>query len=554
MEFVCQYQYSPLKDQGEVRLLHLKPGRQRDNIQISIMHARLDDQPIYQALSYTWGDATVTTPIACSTVGDTLSITRNCEAALRRLRLEGEERVLWVDAICIDQGNVQERNSQVRLMPIIYRQAKRVLAYLGETTSDSDLGMEFILEDSRWSSERPTRPSVGLGSGITSSPQQMAVDNILKRPYFERIWIIQEIELARDIWIVLGDKEIDWESFSRTMFYVYANKKLNFGPSYCSILPTVVCYRDKSTVNKPETLLQFLNDTRQCKSTDPRDKVFALLNMSTERDEPALAPNYALSPKEVFMSAARFFITRDKNLDVLCHAQAAPSAYDVPSWVPDWSMPRASRVLGQPKTSPRPLRADRSEILASIGFGKDFETLVVRGRAFDTVCQVGLEYCTGRDVSTTVRQWEGMLQFVCRYPSTADVKNAFMDTLIAYPPYKGLNRFSIFYPAWRSAIFDEPFESPGSNSEGARALFQEHVDRACNARRFFVTAKGYIGLGPPEVQDGHLVTVLLGGQVPFILSRQQEKFRLVGECYVHGLMDGEAFSEDGAEIDEFHIK
>ena len=94
MAFVCQYQYSPLNDQGKVRLLHLKPGRQRDNIQISIIHTRLDDQPIYQALSYTWGDATVTTPIACSKVGDTLSITRNCEAALRRLRLEGEERVL----------------------------------------------------------------------------------------------------------------------------------------------------------------------------------------------------------------------------------------------------------------------------------------------------------------------------------------------------------------------------------------------------------------------------------------------------------------------------
>ena len=259
---------------------------------------------------------------------------------------------MWVDAICIDQRNVQERNSQVRLMPTIYRQAKRVLAYLGETTSDSDLGMESILEDSRWSSERPTRPPVGLGPGITSSPQQMAVDNILKRPYFERIWILQEIELARDIWIVLGDKEIDWESFSRTMFYVDMNKRLNFGPSYCSILPTVVYYRDKSTANKPETLLQFLNDTRQCKSTDPRDKVFALLNMSTERDEPTLAPDYALSPKDVFASVARFFITRDKNLDVLCHAQAAPSAYDVPSWVPDWSMPRASRVLGQPKTSP----------------------------------------------------------------------------------------------------------------------------------------------------------------------------------------------------------
>ncbi|OCK95422.1 HET-domain-containing protein [Cenococcum geophilum 1.58] len=553
MAFVGQYQYLPLKDQGEVRLLHLKPGRQQDNIRVSIIHAQLDDQPIYQALSYTWGDATVTTPIACSEVGNTLPITRNCEAALRRLRLEGEERVLWVDAICIDQRNVQERNSQVRLMPAIYRQAKRVLAYLGEKTSDSDLGMEFILEDSRWPSDRPTRPSVGLGPGITSSPQQMAVDNILKRPYFERIWILQEIELARDIWIVLGDKEIDWESFSRTVFYVDTNKKLNFGSSYRSVLPTVVFYRDKSTVNKPETLLQFLNDTRQCKSTDPCDKVFALLNMSTERDEPALAPNYGLSPKEVFTSAARFFITRDKNLDVLCHAQAAPSAYNVPSWVTDWSMPRVSRVLGQPKTSPRPLKADRSEILASIGFGEDFETLVVKGRAFDIVCQVGLEYCTGRDVSTTVRQWEGMLQSVHRYPSAADLKNAFMDTLIAYPPYKGLNRFSIFYPAWRSAMFDEPFESSDSNSEGARALFQEHVNKACNARRFFVTAKGYIGLGPPEVQDGNLVTVLLGGQVPFILSKQ-EKFRLVGECYVHGLMDGEAFSEDGVEIDEFHIK
>lgn len=80
-------------------------------------------------------------------LGNCLSVTKNCEYALRTLRQKDQERVLWIDAICIDQSNIPERGHQVQLMSKIYAQAIRVLAYLGEASGDSEIGMDFILED-----------------------------------------------------------------------------------------------------------------------------------------------------------------------------------------------------------------------------------------------------------------------------------------------------------------------------------------------------------------------------------------------------------------------
>jgi hypothetical protein len=106
MSSTRRYHYTPLGEGRNIRHLRLKPGDESSSIRVSILHTKLDQHPLYEALSYTWGDPRETTPLRCNEDGDTISITRNCEAALRRLRKRDEERILWIDTTCIDQSNV----------------------------------------------------------------------------------------------------------------------------------------------------------------------------------------------------------------------------------------------------------------------------------------------------------------------------------------------------------------------------------------------------------------------------------------------------------------
>jgi hypothetical protein len=134
--------YKPLNyDEKEIRLLKIVPrrpgrlgylstGAQHDNrgdeIRCSIYHVALKDRPIYEALSYTWGDPTDTMPITLE--GEQTMVTKNLYCTLEYIRHESDPRILWVDAVCIDQSNLVERSYQVLLMRDVYRQATSVIA------------------------------------------------------------------------------------------------------------------------------------------------------------------------------------------------------------------------------------------------------------------------------------------------------------------------------------------------------------------------------------------------------------------------------------------
>jgi hypothetical protein len=100
------------------------------------------DPPRYEALSYVWGSPTAEDPIFCH--GEELLVTPNCKAAMQHLRHKKKRRVLWIDAICIDQGTTEERNHQVGLMGDVHSKAMRVVIWLGEATSQSDFTMSFL--------------------------------------------------------------------------------------------------------------------------------------------------------------------------------------------------------------------------------------------------------------------------------------------------------------------------------------------------------------------------------------------------------------------------
>ena len=142
------YRHTPLRDDRSIRVLHLLPSRDLSTtLHCKMKVVPLDNAPKYEALSYAWDSETPDRDIVCG--NKPIRITANCAAALRRLRRCSKARVLWIDAVCISQGDERELNQQVRMMGDIYKNAHQVVVWLGEGDSDSDLAFKYFNKISR---------------------------------------------------------------------------------------------------------------------------------------------------------------------------------------------------------------------------------------------------------------------------------------------------------------------------------------------------------------------------------------------------------------------
>ncbi|KAM6504676.1 hypothetical protein FSOLCH5_015179 [Fusarium solani] len=185
------YQYQPLDltNGRQIRVLVLKAGRLEDPLQCELEHANLQQGPIYEALSYTWaddkGDDSVSRAIQCSYDGQFIGITKNCELALLRLRKQDVDRRLWVDAVCIDQSNILERNHQVKNMIAIFRSAIRVVVFLGEGNPILDRLVDYMSNDT--------------GGQL---PQATDFISLFRSRWFHRVWVLQEVAVVKSILVI----------------------------------------------------------------------------------------------------------------------------------------------------------------------------------------------------------------------------------------------------------------------------------------------------------------------------------------------------------------
>jgi hypothetical protein len=183
---MSQYYYSPLSlGHDSIRLLRLLPHEDElADIQCELYEYRLQDScrtHLYEALSYVWGNAKKKLRIFMH--GHSFEVTVNLYAALLRLRNHSTERILWVDAICIDQANQEEKGHQIQSMAKIYSQANRVTVWLGEAADDSDQALEEI---------RVTGGKISTHS-LNKEVIGKAVLALLQRPWFRRIWVREQI-------------------------------------------------------------------------------------------------------------------------------------------------------------------------------------------------------------------------------------------------------------------------------------------------------------------------------------------------------------------------
>ncbi|KAF8846852.1 HET-domain-containing protein, partial [Acephala macrosclerotiorum] len=193
-----------------IRLIEIQSG---DTELVScVFHVvDLSDCPAYIALSYAWGPPP--SPVTILIDGQAIAIRENLYLALRSIRNQryvkgaaefNDCRFFWIDAICIDQENILERNHQVELMSTLYSQAHSVIAWLGPEADDSWMAMIYFQRIGRKTTGDIL--SILASSGLwQDTPRHVAISAVLERGYWKRLWIIQEIVLAPQVVFLCGN-------------------------------------------------------------------------------------------------------------------------------------------------------------------------------------------------------------------------------------------------------------------------------------------------------------------------------------------------------------
>ncbi|KAF4331654.1 heterokaryon incompatibility het-6 [Fusarium beomiforme] len=358
------YAKNILETDDSFRLVSLQPGRDDAPLTLCLLNTDLRDAQPYEAVSYVWGDVKDLVLINVQADDETqnhILVTQNCHAALRSFRDSDSPRLLWIDSICIDQDSPAEKNHQLGLMARIYQNASQVLVYLGQGTPDSDAAMRCIREIDE-PSNYDGYAAVEV-SGIIQE-NQIAVTNLFKRPWFFRVWVLQEITFAQKAIVVCGDYQLDWESF-KTFYHWNVNtgwiQKLPFSITFAVSPSPFVFYATFG-----ERLLKILGDTRSCGATDLRDKLYAILPL-LDRDHEEMKQEIEVQQKrweydeqelqELSIRQRRLNVPVDYNhsisrvytdlavllmgsvgLDLLSYVVKESAIRGLPTWVPDWSI------------------------------------------------------------------------------------------------------------------------------------------------------------------------------------------------------------------------
>lgn len=320
-----------------MRLLKIQPGEGDDPIRGELVIISTNSQQIYDAVSYTWADQTGdSTRRFRAFIGTSyVLITRSCQEVLQRIRSRFYTKCVWIDSVCVDQDNLQERGHQVQLMPRIYTRAKKTYVYVGPTTCKDDSLLETLAAG-----------RVEHSWGAEEESLWVAFNNFLRRPYFFRVWIIQEIALSLNPVIICGEKEFPWSVLQNDTLLQSLPKPLSIRLRERVVSPLLSL--GKRRLRSSAELTDLLQLGRHCESTDPRDRVFALLGLVVGAEAEGLVADYGWHVAQVFTWIARYLAKVGTAADLLGNVNMIRNSawaeslgfrneLQLPSWVPDWT-------------------------------------------------------------------------------------------------------------------------------------------------------------------------------------------------------------------------
>lgn len=325
----------------EVRFLRIFPGEYNEPIRTELFVETLHrDEHKFKTLSYTWDH--VGPKVALEVNGLHFSISEDLHLALRKIRKHfGDQNIaIWIDAICIDQSSITERNSQVLLMRDIYSKTDHPLVWLGDGDANTDLVIERL-------KEMKPGPNIELpdpGNPNSDKNWLDGIKDIFSRGWFRRTWILQELSLPEgDPLLLIGDSTILWECFSMTLDSIasrMSHQTLGHGEDYEFVnnfpIEALQIMRGTYHVLHDIPLAGLIQLSVQSLSSDPRDKIYGLLGMCDSTTQHVIPVDYRKSVRSVFLETVVYNVIFRDGFQFLSGASIldAQFANDWPSWLP----------------------------------------------------------------------------------------------------------------------------------------------------------------------------------------------------------------------------
>ena len=591
----------------EIRLLELLPGpsveaEEESPLRCNLLYRFLDDSGEYEGLSYVWGEATLTEVVYVD--GHEAHITKNLDIALRHLRLESEPRVLWVDALCINQEDVNERSHQVTLMKSIYQHCKQDIAWLGPTADDKStraarVAKGFDLMERMGSKTVDNLFSDGWDGHDEKDPKRKRVKiledtqkNALYTafhfpPLWERIWVVQELACSGEVMLVYGRHTLNWKFLADFLGdQPYADAfHAPFGHGHQGPILTRLFGRPQSIEHQrrimrdvengySSTLMDVLARFRYASATDPRDAIYGLLGLVTEPH--SIRVDYCKTTKQVFTDVAEWLINSRGDLDII---DQNPWQTDMPKERPTWTPEFAHlNYLGRLQDLSGLLFAQRS-IFAAGRSSCEVPAVIDQGKFLRTTgCVLGRmgpirqdEFTLPHDEFRKRRPWASMdhaggdwmrLYFGdslfqdrdTLYQGTQSRLTAFWRTLVmdckAYP-IERLSREDIEADEkiWSQFLLavDEVKDAAGDEwmahyrSMASGTMWWRNYPQWT----FSVSDNGLFVMVRQGAEEGDLIVAVDGSKVPLLIREAEgegdaKRYTVVDPIYVHGFMDGQA--------------
>ncbi|WPH02248.1 Heterokaryon incompatibility protein (HET) [Acrodontium crateriforme] len=529
------FKYYTVADGDAFRLAVLYPGTGKTPIECRLIwesskHPRKD----YVCLSYCWETIVRDAAILCD--GHRFSVTQNLLKALHNLRRPTTNLLIWIDQICINQEDYDERGHQVSIMKQIFSQAKEVIVWLGEEDARSEKLIEYARKMRR--GEDSLAPKNALARILTRRQLHHALEKLLERPWFQRTWVIPEIALARFTTVACGRHNISWDNLVRLIHDVQPalvpgfhkqTDLLGNARQRIAIITQIAASQRAGLLHTDITQLLIL--AKASRATDARDMVYAFYGLTLL----TTFPHYNRPIETLYIDIAHMYVNSilwedyysswhalsalqrtQQLMSILYSAGALHQHYKLPSWVPDWTHQWYLAPLWCQPTSN-----------------------ITTGTARD-------EWSTG--IRSTFRAGGDTLDIFEVVDETHSMARLRVSAIICDTIANVSEATPTSTPA-SSMVKEVPTGDDADEIESPNARY---------GRTFFTTEAGLIGIATPGVEIGDVLAVLFGGDVPVILrpcpanEGEEKVYRLLCECFVRsrGIMSGDMVkSEECAKED-----
>lgn len=575
------YEYRPATKR-EFRILVLDSGQLDDTVSATIVHSSLDDLPHlkYETISYAWGDASLRAHMLINNA--VLEIPATAGAVLRQVRHKNKPRRLWIDAVCINQADLKERQQQVEYMRYIYTHSSRNIIYLGQSDNHTEVALKTVsailadltsqvqsyskLQDLLYNQDGS--PAIESGHSKASPYDNEALQSLYDRPWFSRLWVVQEAALAPRNVCLWGGYELPlfnllraavWYRYKNYRFEIIRDKSFVKAARFYDAVYYGATSRPFSGSREQRSLASYLDLSRHFESSVDSDKVFAMLGLldnTTKHDDfwVLLTPDYHKPPAMVFGDAFRAALLQDQtlqrplSLNIVHHWDPVEfESSDLPSWVPDLRRkgdrtqeaydlsPYLNARLGAQKYQQHDISPIPSNTLVLNGIFLDDVVAVGPTRSFGSTWLQDLEFV---ELSAAVAQVEDLDD------ENSHTTATFARTLVAgvdvlQQPQTTTSAAKAFVEryAWLRSIL--MLDSRRADADVATQDLASAFSKACHMRRLFRTRRGFLGLGPKVMRVGDQAVALCGCQTISILRPLSDEtcYNYVGQSYVDGVVE-----------------